>query len=175
MTEMNPTIVETVTAVLAARGLELYDLEVTGAGRARVVRVLVTAPAGVDLDTIAAATEAVSPALDDPAVARALPEPYALEVSSPGLERPLRTAAHYRAAIGETVSVKFHDAPRLRGTLIEVDEDGFTVATATDEEPAGGAQHVAFDDVVQARTVFEWGGSAPKPRRGKATKEVARR
>jgi ribosome maturation factor RimP len=174
MTELHPTIVETVTRELAARGLELYDVEVTGAGRARVVRVLVTAPGGVDLDTIAAATEAVSPALDAPEVARHLPGPYALEVSSPGLERPLRSPAHFRGAIGETVSVKVHDAPRLRGTVTSVGDDSFEL-----QDPSGDVQRVAFGDVVQARTVFEWGDSATKPRRrpgaSKATKEVARR
>jgi ribosome maturation factor RimP len=173
MPELDPTILETVTGVLDARGLELYDLEVTGAGRARVVRVLVTAPGGVDLDVIASATEAVSPALDAPEVARHLPGPYALEVSSPGLERPLRRAAHYRGAIGETVSVKLPDEPRLRGTLTEVDDDGFTVTGAD-----GDGRRVAYEDVVQARTVFEWGEAVAKPRRapgaGKATKEVAR-
>lgn len=173
MAEVDPMILETVTDVLDARGLELYDLEVTGAGRARVVRVLVTAPGGVDLDVIAAATEAVSPALDAPEITRQLPGPYALEVSSPGLERPLRRPAHYQGAIGETVSVKLHDAPRMRGVLTGVDDDGFTVSV-----PDRGGQHVKYDDVVQARTVFEWGEAAEKPRRGagagKATKEVAR-
>jgi ribosome maturation factor RimP len=174
MTEASPTVVDTVAEVLAARGRELYDLEVSGAGRARVVRVLVTAPGGVDLDTISTASEAVSAALDAPEITRDLPGPYALEVSSPGLERPLRRVSHYRSAVGETVSVKRADQPRLRGILTAVDDEGITL-----EDASGEAHRVAFDDVVQARTVFEWGDSAGTPRRrpgaGKANKEVARR
>ena len=170
MTEASPTVVDTVAEVLAARALELYDLEVSGAGKTRVVRVLVTGPGGVDLETNSAASEAVSAQLDAPELTRDLPGPYALEVSSPGLERPLRRPSHYRGAVGETVSVKRTDQPRLRGTLTAVDDEGITL-----EDTSGDVHRVAFDDVVQARTVFEWGDSAGKPRRGKANKEVARR
>jgi ribosome maturation factor RimP len=174
MTEANPTIVDTVAEVLTARGLELYDVEVAGAGKARVVRVLVTASGGVDLETISSVSESVSAALDAPEVERALPGPYALEVSSPGLERPLRRPSHYRAAVGETVSVKRADQPRVRGILGAVDDDGITL---TDE--SGDEHRITFGDIVQARTVFEWGDTAGKPRprpgAGKASKEVARR
>ncbi len=174
MTEVSRTIVETVAEVLDARGLELYDVEVTGSGRARVVRVLVTRPDGVDLDAISTASEAVSVSLDAPAVAPEIPGPYALEVSSPGLERPLRRPAHYRGAVGETLSVKLADRPRLRGALTGVDDDAITVV-----DDSGDEHRIPFVDVVQARTVFEWGDDAGKPRRkanaGKATKEVAPR
>ena len=62
---------------------------------------------GVDLDAITAATEAVSPVLDDdPVAAAALPGAYTLEVSSPGLERSLRTPAHFRSAVGSPISIK---------------------------------------------------------------------
>ncbi len=83
---------------LAGLGLDLYDVELVGGGRARTLRVFVHRDGGVDLETIAQATQAVSALLDTPAVAAALPGPYTLEVSSPGLERPLRTPAHFRSA-----------------------------------------------------------------------------
>ena len=72
-------------------GLELYDVEVSGSGRARILRVLVDREGGVDLEAITDATQALSPLLDAPPRRRRAPGPYALEVSSPGLERPLRT------------------------------------------------------------------------------------
>jgi ribosome maturation factor RimP len=179
MAGIAPEVVETVTEVLAARGLGLYDIDVTGSGRARVVRVLVTARGGVDLDAVTAAAEALSPALDAPVVARHLPGPYALVVCSAGLERPLRTPSHYRGAIGETVSVKIHDAPRQRGRLIAVDDDGMSLEVVGADATESSTVRVAFSDVVQARTVFEWGEAATKPRRrhgaGEGTKEVARR
>ena len=98
-------IADAVSPVVAALGLDLYDIEVTGSGRARIVRVMIDRPAGedgsdragIDLEAIAAATEAVSPILDQPPVDRILSGSYSLEVSSPGLERPLRTPAHFTA------------------------------------------------------------------------------
>jgi ribosome maturation factor RimP len=152
-TSPDTTIAAAVTPLLAARGLELYDVEVSGSGTARVVRVLVTASAGLDLDAVSRATEVVSPALDTPEIAALLPGPYALEVSSPGLERPLRRMEHYRSATGELVSVKRHGAARERGTVVSADDTGFELAAAD-----GTTHRIAYDDVAQARTVFEWGG-----------------
>ena len=116
------TIVAAIEPLLAALGLELFDVQFTGSGRARTVRVLVDRDGGVDLDAITAASERIQPALD------ALDElgPFALEVSSPGLERPLRRPEHFRRAVGETVSVKVRDTDgdvrRLRGGLLAADE-----------------------------------------------------
>src|ERR1700704_1228302 len=92
--------------VVHALGLGLYDVEISGSGRARVVRGLVDRPDGVGLDAVAAAADAISPVLDTPPANGWLTGPYALEVSSPGLERPLRTPAHFRGAVGGTVSGK---------------------------------------------------------------------
>ena len=133
---------------LQALGLELFDVEITGSGRARTLRVFVDRPAtsdggsdagvstgaerGVDLDAITAATEAISPVLDhDPVAAAALPGAYTLEVSSPGLERPLRTPAHFRSALGSPISIKScaaGSAPvRRRAVVLAADESGITL------------------------------------------------
>jgi len=164
-------IASAVEPVLGALGLELYDLDATGPARARTVRVVVDRDGGVDLDAIAAASEALSPVLDrDPAVRAACPGPYTLEVTSPGLERRLRTPAHFRRAVGSTVSVKTTAAGaglRRRGVLTAADDDGIEVAFDT------GRERLAYDDVAQARTVFEWGASGR--RAGRATREAAHR
>jgi ribosome maturation factor RimP len=158
--------------VLIPFGLELFDLELTGSGSGRILRVVLDREGGVDLDAITVATEAISPVLDsEPTL---LPGPYALEVSSPGLERPLRRPDHYRRVVGATVSVKTRDdqgaARRVRGVLTSADDDGFTL------DVDGRAERIAYADVTQARTVFEW-GPAPKPggARRKKKKEAARR
>jgi len=169
MSEAPTALVELLEPVVEDLGLALYAVElVGGSGRARTVRVLVADPAaddGITLDQVAAATEAVSPALDraatDPAtgVARILPGSYTLEVSSPGLERPLHRAEHWRGAIGATVSVRTNDADeaiRRRGVVLTADDDG------VDLDVDGARERIAYGDVVQARTVFEW-GPAPKP------------
>src|SRR5687768_7769592 len=116
---------ELVEPVLAARGVDLVDLTLGGG----VLDLRVDTPAGgIDLDTIAQVTQAVSRLLDehDP-----IPGRYTLEVSSPGLERPLRTPAQYRRFVGTTVTVKTHPhvegERRAKGVLQSADDEGFTV------------------------------------------------
>jgi ribosome maturation factor RimP len=155
------TIAQALAPAVSALGLELYDVDLSGSGRARILRVMVDREGGVDLDAIADATQAVSPLLDAPPLDAVIAGPYALEVSSPGLERPLRTPAHYARAVGETVSVKSragaeHGARRVRGVVTAADDTGFEL-TLDD----GTVERIAYDDVTQARTVFEW-GNEPK-------------
>jgi ribosome maturation factor RimP len=144
-------IVAAVEPVVGALGLDLYDVEVAGTGRAKVVRVLVDREGGVDLDTIGQAAELISPALDREPVGRAISGPYALEVSSPGLERPLRRPAHYRGAVGATVSVKL-PGRRVRGVLAAADDEALDLVLDD-----GTQERIPYTDVAQARTVFEWG------------------
>jgi ribosome maturation factor RimP len=144
-------IVDAVEPVVAALGLELYDVEVTGSGRSKVVRVLVDREGGIDLDTVGTAAEAVSPVLDGDRLARVLSGPYALEVSSPGVERPLRRPDHFRRAVGSTISVKV-PGRRVRGVLVAADDEAFELAVDDDTQ-----ERIPYTDVGQARTVFEWG------------------
>jgi ribosome maturation factor RimP len=165
------TIVAAIEPVLATLGLEVFDVQLTGSGRASTVRVIVDRDGGVDLDAITAASERIQPALDDLG-------PYALEVSSPGLERPLRRPEHFRRAVGETVSVKVRDANadgevrRLRGDLVSADERGVTVHVGDTDV----TEHADYDQIIKARTVFEWGAAPKTPKRAKKKqqKEVAR-
>jgi ribosome maturation factor RimP len=150
-----------VEPVVAAADLELYDVELAGA----VVRVLVDAAGGVDLAVLSEVTQAVSAALDadDP-----LPGRYTLEVSSPGLERKLRTPAHFTAAVGKQVRVRTvagtEGERRVEGTLTAADDEGVTVATGE------GERRIGYDEVERARTVFEW-GPAPKPGAGRQRRQ----
>ncbi len=110
---------------VSAAGLELVDVEF----KSGVLQVSVDREGGVDLEALTDANRAVSDLLDelDP-----IPGRYSLEVSSPGIERPLRTPVHFAKAIGATVTVKTRpQVPgdrRLRGILVSSDEDGFTLA-----------------------------------------------
>jgi|KBSSwiStaDraftv2_1062776.scaffolds.fasta_scaffold793268_1 ribosome maturation factor RimP len=136
-------------------GLDLYDVEY-GGGR---VRVLVDRPDGVDLHLLAQATRLISRELDhrDP-----VPGRYQLEVSSPGLERPLRSPDHYRRAVGQTVAVRLQpgaeEPRRLGGVLVEADDEGVTVAV---DEPEPHRRTVRYADIERARTTFSWGATKP--------------
>ena len=146
--------------IVAAQDLDLFDLEQAGP----VLRVTVDKAGGLDMQAIAATTRAISRALDehDPIAGQ-----YTLEVSSPGLERPLRTPAHFAWAVGKPVSVKtMPDHPagrRLAGTVTAADDTTVTLLLdAGDGQGAGESVTLALDDIEKARTTFEW-GPAPKP------------
>ena len=107
--------------LLEARGLDLVDVEMQGAQ----LTVFVDKEGGVGLDELGEATRDVSAALDelDP-----MPGRYTLSVSSPGLERRLRTPAHFARAVGETVTIRIDsgtsEVRRVTGTLAAADDDG---------------------------------------------------
>jgi ribosome maturation factor RimP len=148
-----------VLPLLADRDLDLYDVEMAGP----VLKVVVERPGGLDLDALSDATRAVSRALDE---ADPIAGSYTLEVTSPGLERTLRTPSHFAGAVGETVKVKVvADAAeaggdrRVAGVLAAADDDGITVRTGDDED-APVERQVRYGDIERARTVFEWGPGA---------------
>ena len=139
--------------LLDADGLELVEVGLTREHGRRVLRVTVDREGGVDLDAIALASERVSRRLD---LAGFNPGPYSLEVSSPGLERPLRGLGDFARNVGERAKVKtaapIDGARTLSGTILGA-QDG-RVRMQTD----GGVIELALEDIVSARTVLEWGG-----------------
>jgi ribosome maturation factor RimP len=145
--------------VLAARGLDLVDVELSGAN----LTVFVDREGGVGLDELGEATRDVSAVLDD---MDPMPGRYTLSVSSPGLERRLRTPAHFARAVGETVTARVDsgtpEVRRVTGTLEQADDEGFTLAGP---DVPGGTMHVPYERTERARTVFLWG---PEPRRAKS-------
>lgn len=149
--------------VVDALGLDLVDVELSAA----TVRVTVDREGGVDLEALTAANRAVSRVLDrlDPVAGR-----YTLEVSSPGLERRLRTPAHFARAVGETVSVVLvpgSEVRRLRGVLTGAGAE--RVRIEGPDVPSGEAS-LTYEQIERARTVFEWGAKpAPSPSRAKQT------
>jgi ribosome maturation factor RimP len=128
-----PSLDEAVTGVLTEVvdrvGLTLDEVSVTSAGRRRVVRVVVDLrddEAGdVSMDAVATASTAVSEALDTSDVLGSAP--YTLEVSSPGVDRPLTLPRHWRRARTRLVRVVRRDGGELLGRVAEVDDDGVLV------------------------------------------------
>jgi ribosome maturation factor RimP len=148
-TDVASRVSELVEPLLVARGAQLYDVVLGGA----TLQVLVGG--NVDLETLADITRDVSQVLDE---ADPMPDHYTLEVSSPGLERTLRTPAHYLGAIGESVKVKTtssNEVRRIDGVLTAADDEGFVVDTGSD------SRRFSYGDVERARTVFVWGAAKP--------------
>lgn len=159
---------ELVEPIASDLRLDLYDIEQRGA----TMRVTLDTPPGsegsVDLDQLALATRLISRELDhqDP-----IPGTYTLEVTSPGVERNLRTPAHFQREIGKTITVRLADVQadqrRLEGVLVAADDTTATLRVVTDGDVVDRVVDLASID--RARTVFEW-GPQPKPG-GKGSKK----
>jgi ribosome maturation factor RimP len=114
--------------VVAAAGMDLESVRVTAAGRRRLLRVVVDSDRGVSLDDAAAISRELSAALDTVAVMGDFP--YTLEVSSPGVDRPLTDRRHWRRAVGRLVRVTVTDSGGSRpvsGRIAAADADGVTL------------------------------------------------
>jgi len=141
-----------VRPVVEASGLELVEASFRREGRTRVLRVTVDRDGGIDLETISEASERISRRLD---LEDFGPAHYTLEVSSPGLERPLRSARDFQRHVGKKVRVRTTtavDGTRTHtGPLVAADDGAITVATEA------GEHRIPMDQVSSARTMFEWG------------------
>jgi ribosome maturation factor RimP len=125
-----------ITPVVVDAGYELEELVVTPAGRRSVVRVVVDRDEGVTLDDIAEVSRAVSDVLDanDDGMGRA----YVLEVTSPGVDRPLSDPRHWRRNVGRLVSVAVGPAggaDEITGRITGVDDAGVTLAVEARSKP----------------------------------------
>jgi ribosome maturation factor RimP len=155
-------------SLLSELGLDLYDLEMVKG----TLNVVVTKPGGVDLEALTKANRAISEWLDvhDP-----IPGRFTLDVSSPGLERKLRTPTHFISSIGEVVTLRERrgEEPtrRLEGTVVAADETSVTL-----EDAEHGRVVVPIDAIERARTVFKWGAEAkPSPSRAKSDASSTRK
>jgi ribosome maturation factor RimP len=159
--ELATKVRRVVEAALASSDLELWDVE-THPG---LVRVVVDRQGGVDLDTLTSVNRLVSEGLDrdDPMPAGR----YRLEVSSPGVERALRTPDHFQRAVGASVSIKTRPgtsgARRLEGRLAAADNEGIVVASEGATTSGQGSETfvgIPYGDIERARTVLLWGPAA---------------
>ncbi len=142
---------------LAAERLVLDDVELSGQGRGRTLRVAVdSADESVDVDRLADLSRGISRLLDNETD---LDSAYQLEVTTPGLERKLRRPEHFQKSIGREVVAKVQ-APEanktIRGILTGADDASFTI------DADSGQQVLSYESVIKAKTVFRWEKS-PKP------------
>lgn len=141
-------LAEVLTEPLAATGLDVEGLDLTQAGKRRVLRVAVDKDGGVTMDDIADATREVSRVLDGSDVMGE--RPYTLEVSSPGTDRPLRLPRHWRRNRGRLVKVALSDGRALAGRIADSDD----TEARLDVE---GTEHVVpFSDVAKAKVQLEF-------------------
>jgi ribosome maturation factor RimP len=135
--EATARLVGWIEPVVGAAGYDLEELVVTPAGRRSVVRVVVDWEGGVTLDDIAEISRTVSEVLDanDDGMGRT---PYVLEVSSPGVDRPLTEPRHWRRNTGRLVTVAVGPAGQtteVTGRVTAVDDVGVTLAVEAQGKP----------------------------------------
>ncbi|HYN35913.1 MAG TPA: ribosome maturation factor RimP [Actinomycetota bacterium] len=139
-------------AVAQRRSLMLWDVEMGGRSGQSVVRIFVDSEDGVDLDTVAQVSEELSRGLD---LRDSISGRYTLEVSTPGLERNLKSPEHFKLSVGRDVVVKtssplMGDTNRIEGLIASADNSGVVLEVDGDEV------QVPYDVIKTARTVFEW-------------------
>ena len=128
--------------------LALYDINEKMSGKGRIITVYLTKVGGVSLDECAALSRALGSELEEFDL---IPDRYFLEVSSPGLERPLTLKSHWVSAISEKVAVQWADGESRQstlGTLTQVDEDSVTL------DDRGKVVQIGFKAITRAKTVF---------------------
>ena len=141
-------LAEELSAPIGALGLDLEAVDLSSAGKRRVLRVAVDKDGGVTMDDIAEATRAVSTTLDSRDLMGE--RPYALEVSSPGVDRPLTLPRHWRRNQGRLVKVTLDEGDPVTGRITTSDDDGALL------DVGGTEQRVPFDQVSKARIQVEF-------------------
>ena len=143
-----PRLTQELAPAVEAAGHDLEQLDVVPAGRRRVVRVLVDRDGGTTLDDVAEVSRVLSEALDalDAREPGLLGSSYVLEVSSPGVDRPLTQPRHWRRNVGRLVHAVLADGSSHTGRLVAADEQGVLL----------GERRLALADVVRGQVQVEF-------------------
>lgn len=138
-----------VEPVVTDAGYDLEDISVKPAGRRSLVRVVVDGDDGITLDDVATVSRAVADELDrnDGIIG---PAPYTLEVTSPGVDRPLTLPRHWRRATGRLVKVTIASTDQVEARVAKADDDGVEL------DVAGAVRAVAYADLGPGRVQVEF-------------------
>jgi ribosome maturation factor RimP len=145
----NTRLAGLIQPVVAAAGMDLESVRMTVAGRRRLLRVVVDSDTGVSLDAAALVSNEVSATLDASNVLGDIP--YTLEVSSPGVDRPLTEPRHWRRAAGRLVKVKAGAEGTMQGRVLAADGDGVTL------DVNGVRRDFAYGDLGAGAVQVEFG------------------
>ena len=148
MTALPSHVQELAERAASAHGVEVLELKLRGQGRGRVLSVILDADEPVEADTVERVSRDLSRALDqtDP-----LQGSYTLEVTTPGLGRPLQSARDFRRQRGHEVSVvRAGEAPPVQGVVLGADDRAVTL------DVDGSRVQVPLSDVVRGTVVLPW-------------------
>ncbi len=140
---------ETLKSLLKECEVELYDTEIVTENGRKIYRIYITSKDGITLNKCEKVTKIISPLLDtNPPIEGQ----YYLEVSSPGVERKLKSIDNFKSSIGELVKINTFDKEKIKGKLLKVDEDNKILI----REESGGLKEVNYTDIEKAKTYYKW-------------------
>jgi len=142
-------LAEELTGPIEALGLDLEAVDLSSAGRRRVLRVAIDKDGGVTMDDIADATREVSRLLDERDDLMGA-QAYTLEVSSPGVDRPLVLPRHWRRNTGRLVKVTLREGDPVTGRITASDDAG------ADLDVEGSPRRVEYAEVKKAKVQIEF-------------------
>lgn len=160
MADMSKTaelLTSALAPLLAAEEIDLEALEITSAGKRRVIRVIIDSDGGISLDQVADVSKEVSAELDRLDESGELGQtPYVLEVSSPGVERPLTLPRHWRRNISRLVKCSMDDGSTVCGRILSTDEQAVQI------EVDGIERSINYLDVKRAHVEIEFNRAGEK-------------
>ncbi len=148
MTALPSHVLELAERAASTHGVEVLELKLRGQGRGRVLSVILDADGPVEADIVERVSKDLSRALDQ---ADPLQGSYILEVTTPGLERPLQSARDFRRQRGHEVSiVRGGVASSVQGVVLDADDQAVTL------DVDGSQVQVPLSDVVRGTVVLPW-------------------
>jgi ribosome maturation factor RimP len=147
VTALPSHVLELAERAASTHGVEVLELQLRGQGRGRVLSVIVDADGPVEADVVERVSKDLSRALDQ---ADPLQGSYTLEVTTPGLERPLQSARDFRRQRGHEVRIVAGVASAVQGMVVDADDQAVTL------DVDGSQVQVPLSDVVRGKVVLPW-------------------
>ena len=147
MTALPSHVLELAERAASTHGVEVLELQLRGQGRGRVLSVILDADGPVEADVVERVSKDLSRALDQ---ADPLQGSYTLEVTTPGLERPLQSARDFRRQRGHEVRIVAGVASAVQGVVVDADDQAVTL------DVDGSQVQVPLSDVVRGKVVLPW-------------------
>lgn len=139
----------TINNIVKECGVTLYDTEIVSEGGRKIFRVFILGDGGVSLDKCSEVSRILSPLFD---LTPPVDGEYILEVSSPGIERKLTKLFHYQNSINELVKIKHSELGKLKGRILSVNKDSFTIKNKENKEEL----ELNYADIITAKTYYLW-------------------
>jgi ribosome maturation factor RimP len=153
MADTRDRLAAALTGPIGLLGLDLEAVDLTSAGKRRILRVAIDKDGGVTMDDIADATREVSRVLDDSDLMGR--QAYTLEVSSPGVDRPLTLPRHWRRNTGRLVKVALAEGEPMTGRITQTDDDGAVL------DVEGAERRLEYAEVKKAKVQIEFKKETP--------------